>query len=77
MNNKINMHIQTGIYRHYKGNLYEVLHTARHSETGEWFVVYRALYGDYGVWVRPLTMFCERVEIDGKTLTRFELIKDL
>lgn len=71
------MSLKTGIYRHYKGNLYQVLLTARHSETGEWLVVYRALYGDYGVWVRPLTMFCESVEIDGKTLPRFELIKEL
>lgn len=71
------MQLKTGIYRHYKGNLYQVLHTARHSETNEWLVVYRALYGDYGVWVRPLAMFCESMEIDGKTLPRFELIKDL
>lgn len=69
------MTIKTGIYRHYKGNLYQVLHTACHSETGESLVVYRALYGDYGVWVRPLMMFCENVEIDGKTLPRFELIR--
>ncbi|MDI4498783.1 DUF1653 domain-containing protein [Moraxella nonliquefaciens] len=68
---------KTGIYRHYKGNLYQVLHTARHSESEEWLVVYRALYGDYGVWVRPLTMFCESVTIDGKTLPRFELVKEL
>lgn len=69
--------IKVGIYRHYKDNLYQVLHTARHSETEEMLVVYRALYGDYGVWVRPLTMFCESVTIDGKTLPRFELIKEL
>lgn len=68
---------KTGIYRHYKGNFYQVLHTARHSESEEWLVVYRALYGDYGVWVRPLTMFCESVTIDGKTLPRFELVKEL
>lgn len=71
------MNLTNGIYRHYKGSLYQVLHTARHSESSEWLVVYRALYGDYGVWVRPLTMFCESVEIDGKTLPRFELIKEL
>ena len=68
---------KTGIYRHYKGNLYQVLHTARYSESEEWLVVYRALYGDYGVWVRPLAMFCESVTIDGKTLPRFELVKEL
>lgn len=71
------MTLKTGIYRHYKGNLYQVLHTARHSESEEWLVVYRALYGDYGVWVRPLTMFFESVTIDGKTLPRFELVKEL
>lgn len=71
------MTLKTGIYRHYKGNLYQVLHTARHSESEEWLVVYRASYGDYGVWVRPLTMFCESVTIDGKTLPRFELVKEL
>ncbi len=53
--------IQQGIYRHYKGNLYQVLHTARHSETEEQMVVYRCLYGEYGVWVRPLAMFAEIV----------------
>ncbi|AWY21099.1 DUF1653 domain-containing protein [Moraxella bovis] len=71
------VNLKTGIYRHYKGNLYQVLHTARHSETEEILVVYRALYGDYGVWVRSLTMFCESVKIDGKTLPRFELVKEL
>lgn len=72
------MNLKTGIYRHYKGNLYQVLHTACHSETEERLVVYRALYGGYGVWVRPLTMFCESVvTIDGKTLPGFELVKEL
>ena len=66
-----------GIYRHYKGNLYHVLHTAQHSETKEALVVYRCLYGEYGVWVRPLTMFIETVEFDGKEIPRFELIKAL
>ena len=54
------MEIQKGIYRHYKGNEYEVLMIARHSETEEEMVVYRALYGDYGVWVRPYKMFVEK-----------------
>ncbi|WP_026349022.1 DUF1653 domain-containing protein [Psychrobacter lutiphocae] len=67
----------TGIYRHYKGNLYQVLHTARHSETEEALVVYRCLYGEYGVWVRPLEMFIETVERDGKQIPRFELIQAL
>lgn len=71
------MTLKTGIYRHYKGNLYQVLHTACHSETGEWLVVYRALYGDYGVWVRPVAMFGEWVNIDGKDVPRFLLIKEL
>ena len=64
--------ITRGIYRHYKGNLYEVLHTARHSETEEILVVYRALYGDYGVWVRPIGMFTETLSNQQK---RFELIQ--
>ena len=69
--------VTQGIYRHYKGNLYQVLHTAQHSETEEALVVYRCLYGEYGVWVRPLTMFIETVEVDGKEIPRFELIKAL
>lgn len=69
--------IKTGIYRHYKGNLYQILHTARHSESEEWFVVYRALYGDYGVWVRPLAMFTKTVEINSKDIPRFDLIQEL
>lgn len=69
--------VARGIYRHYKGNLYQVLHTAQHSETEELLVVYRCLYGEYDVWVRPLTMFTETVEVDGKEIPRFELIKAL
>ncbi|WP_373779329.1 DUF1653 domain-containing protein [Neisseria dentiae] len=57
----MNTTVKPGIYRHYKGNLYEVLGTARHSETEEILVVYRALYGDYGLWVRPAAMFAESV----------------
>ncbi|WP_413500932.1 DUF1653 domain-containing protein [Psychrobacter maritimus] len=69
--------IPQGIYRHYKGNLYQVLHTAQHSETEEALVVYRCLYGEYGVWVRPLTIFSEIVMIGGKEVARFKLIKEL
>lgn len=63
-----------GLYRHYKGNDYEVLFEARHSETQEWVVVYRALYGERGVWVRPKEMFCETVVIDGVEQPRFALV---
>lgn len=69
--------VPQGIYRHYKGNLYQVLHTAQHSETEEALVVYRCLYGEYGVWVRPLSMFSETVEVEGKHVPRFELTKAL
>ena len=70
--------IPQGIYRHYKGSLYQVLHTAQHSETEEAMVVYRCLYGEYGVWVRPIAMFTKTVTVvDGKQVARFELIKAL
>jgi hypothetical protein len=64
--------VKTGIYKHYKGNLYEVLETARHSETEEWMVIYRTLYGDATTWVRPYDMFMEMVHLDGNVLKRFE-----
>ncbi|MDO4590900.1 MAG: DUF1653 domain-containing protein [Slackia sp.] len=54
--------LQPGIYRHFKGNYYEVVGVARHSETEEALVVYRALYGERGLWARPLSMFCEKVD---------------
>lgn len=60
-----------GLYRHYKGNDYEVVAVARHSETLEPVVVYRALYGEGGLWVRPYAMFCEEVVVDGKSVRRF------
>ncbi|WP_201528280.1 MULTISPECIES: DUF1653 domain-containing protein [Psychrobacter] len=69
--------IPQGIYRHYKGSLYQVLHNAQHSETEEVVVVYRCLYGEYGVWVRPLAMFTEKVTVDGKQVPRFEMVKAL
>ena len=63
-----------GIYQHYKGQQYEVLGCAHHSETEELLVVYRALYGDYGLWVRPFTMFSGSVVVDGEPLPRFRLL---
>lgn len=66
--------IQTGIYRHYKGNLYQVEEVATHSETQEKMVVYRPMYGEKALWVRPLTMFIEHIEIDGKRQPRFAFI---
>lgn len=65
--------IKPGIYRHFKGNRYEVLGLAKHSETLEPMVVYRALYGEGGMWVRPAAMWLETVERDGKTFQRFTL----
>ena len=67
--------LQTGIYQHYKGPKYEVLGVAQHSETEEYLVMYRALYGDYGLWVRPLSMFQESVVVNGETTQRFQLIE--
>jgi hypothetical protein len=61
-------------YRHFKGNEYLVLHIAKHSETLEEFIVYQALYGEMGIWIRPLNMFLEQVEVDGKLINRFEEI---
>lgn len=67
-------HISQGIYRHYKGEQYQVIDIVRHSETHEWLVLYKALYGDYGLWVRPLTMFTEQVKTERGFVPRFELI---
>ena len=65
-----------GTYVHYKnGKHYTVIDVVRHSETEEWMVLYRAEYGDYGLWVRPLVMFMERVNKNGKQLRRFEPVK--
>ena len=62
-------------YRHFKGNEYLVLNIAKHSETLEDMVVYQALYGERGVWVRPLSIFLGEKEVDGKMISRFEEIK--
>ena len=61
-------------YRHFKGNIYKVLHVAKHSETLEDIVVYQAMYGEKGIWVRPKSMFEEVIERDGKTFRRFSPI---
>ena len=66
--------LPTGKYRHYKGNDYEVVGVATHSETHEPMVVYRPLYGEGALWVRPLAMFMEEVTVDGKTVPRFAKI---
>ena len=68
------MEIKPGKYRHFKGNLYEVIGVARHSETQEEMVVYRALYGEYGLWVRPTAMWTETVDRDGYHGPRFQFI---
>lgn len=68
--------IKPGKYRHYKGNLYEVTGTAIHSETLEEMVIYRALYGNMDVWVRPASMWNDIVEINGMPVKRFEPVSD-
>ncbi|NLO47292.1 MAG: DUF1653 domain-containing protein [Clostridiales bacterium] len=66
--------IKPGRYRHFKGKEYKVLFLARHSETLDEMVVYQALYGDRGIWVRPASMWNESIERDGETLRRFEYL---
>lgn len=68
--------LKLGYYHHYKGGRYQVMGLARHSETNEWLVVYQPLYGDQGLWVRPLDMFVEMVNIDGKSVPRFTCEED-
>lgn len=70
------MQLKRGKYRHFKGNEYQLLDIARHSETGEEMVVYRALYGEGGLWVRPANMWCETVEHDGRIVQRFQPIEE-
>lgn len=72
----MSMEIKLGKYRHFKGNEYEVIGVAKHSETLGEFVVYRALYGNRGLWVRSKEMFLENVERDGKVMKRFEYISE-
>jgi hypothetical protein len=68
--------IPLGTYCHYKGNLYDVVGFAKHSETLEDMVIYKALYGERGTWVRPLSMWDNPIEVGGKTVKRFELIEE-
>lgn len=70
------MEIKPGKYRHFKGNLYEVIGVASHSETLEPMVVYRALYGDEGLWIRPASMWSETVERDGYCGPRFSPVEE-
>lgn len=69
--------MKAGKYQHYKGPFYEVLDVARHSETEEEMVVYRTLYGDFSLWVRPLNMFTEDVVFEGKNVKRFTYIGEM
>lgn len=69
------MNIEKGIYRHFKGNKYQVINIVRHSENQQYMVLYQALYGDHGLWVRPLQMFIEEIEVEGQKRPRFELIE--
>lgn len=69
--------LQPGRYRHYKGKDYEVIGIATHSETQEKLVVYRTLYGDFDLWVRPLTLFTETVTVEGVQVPRFRFIEPL
>ncbi|MCE5285993.1 MAG: DUF1653 domain-containing protein [Pelosinus sp.] len=66
--------VLNGKYQHYKGNLYQVIGVARHSETNEELVVYQALYGERGLWVRPKPMFLETVSIAGRAVPRFKYL---
>ncbi|TBW56485.1 DUF1653 domain-containing protein [Marinobacter halodurans] len=66
--------LKPGRYRHYKGKDYDVIGVARHSETEEELVVYRCLYGDHSLWVRPLNMFLESVDVAGESVPRFTYV---
>ncbi len=72
----MNHQVQPGQYRHYKGNLYEVIGVAKHSETEEQMVIYKCLYGDFSLWVRPLTMFLDTIPVDGDLVPRFAKVEE-
>ena len=69
--------VEPGCYRHYKGKHYQVIGVARHSETEEEVVVYRCLYGDFSLWVRPVEMFLEEVLVEGRSMPRFARCADV
>ncbi len=71
------LNLRTGIYKHYKGPRYLVMDVAKHSETEEQLVVYRCLYGNYDLWVRPLDMFTESVLVNNEPVPRFEYIGEM
>ncbi len=71
------MNLSPGLYRHYKGQNYQVFGIAHHSETREPLVVYRCLYGDHSLWVRPLAIFSETVEVAGEEIPRFQFVRPL
>ena len=66
--------LKSGIYQHYKGPKYKVFYVATHSETDEQLVIYQALYGEFGIWARPLSMFSETIEKDGQIIPRFSYL---
>jgi hypothetical protein len=68
--------LKTGRYQHFKGNYYQVLYIAKHSETEEYHVVYQPEYGERDIWIRPLGMFDEIIEREGKTVKRFTFVSD-
>lgn len=70
------MTVKAGIYKHYKNQLYQVIGVARHSETEEPHVVYRPLYNDSGLWIRPLSLFDETIELDGRKVKRFAFVEE-
>lgn len=69
-------YIKTGLYQHYKGNYYQVIGLSRHSETLDSLVVYQSLYGDYGLWVRPVELFQSLIEYDNQEVPRFKFVSE-